>query len=224
MTQGTSGSVVINADDTVTYTPSAGFTGDDSFSYTATSGGVSETTVVAVTVTPASGQNALNFNDYTIGSYAGNQDAGAIASVEDGGATLHITGNGWKQIAFPYQVTANTILEFDFRSPRQGDIHAIGFDSALNLSNQRTFKLYGTQNWGLRNFDNYSTSAPEWQHYRIPVGQFYTGSFAYLFFANDHDVSGANAESYFANVTVYEATSGGHPWRDYGSKQAQQTG
>ena len=61
--------------------------------------------------------SSLNFNDYTIGSYAGSQDAGGIASVEDAGATLHITGNGWKQIAFPYQVTADTILEFDFRSP-----------------------------------------------------------------------------------------------------------
>ena len=204
VTQGTWGSVVINADGTVTYTPSTGFTGDDSFSYTATSGGVTETTVVAVTVTPSQSQSAINFNDYTIGSYAGSQDAGAIASVEDAGATLHITGNGWKQIAFPYQVTADTILEFDYRSPARGEVHVIGFDNDLNLSDVYGFQLYGTQAWGRQNFANYASSAPGWKHYQIPVGQFYTGSFAYLYFGNDHDVANANAEGYFANVTVYE--------------------
>ena len=35
-------------------------------------------------------------------------------------------------------------------------------------------------------------------HYVIPVGQFYTGTFDRLFFVNDHDVASPNAESVFS--------------------------
>ncbi|MFP2771063.1 Ig-like domain-containing protein, partial [Oceanisphaera sp. KMM 10153] len=50
VTQGANGSVVINDDGTVTYTPNADFNGDDRYSYTVTSGGVTETATVTVTV------------------------------------------------------------------------------------------------------------------------------------------------------------------------------
>src|SRR6185503_2108250 len=43
VTQGTNGSVVNNGDGTVTYTPTADFNGADSYTYTVTSGGVTET-------------------------------------------------------------------------------------------------------------------------------------------------------------------------------------
>ena len=43
----------------------------------------------------------VNFHDYL------------AVTVEDGGATLHIVGNGWRKINFPYVVTPSTVLEFD---------------------------------------------------------------------------------------------------------------
>ena len=49
----TNGAVVINGDNTITYTPNADYTGADSFTYTVTSGGVTETATVTVTVTPS---------------------------------------------------------------------------------------------------------------------------------------------------------------------------
>ncbi|MDT8421905.1 MAG: tandem-95 repeat protein, partial [Desulfuromonadales bacterium] len=52
VTQGANGSVTINADNTVTYTPDDDFNGTDSYTYTVTSGGVTETATVNVTVTP----------------------------------------------------------------------------------------------------------------------------------------------------------------------------
>jgi VCBS repeat-containing protein len=53
VTQGAHGSVVINPDGTVTYTPAANFNGLDSFTYTATdTTGLSDTATVTVTVTP----------------------------------------------------------------------------------------------------------------------------------------------------------------------------
>ncbi|MBK9308522.1 MAG: tandem-95 repeat protein [Nitrospira sp.] len=54
VTQGANGSVTFLADGTVTYTPNANFNGTDSFTYTITSGGVTETATVTVTV------NAVN--------------------------------------------------------------------------------------------------------------------------------------------------------------------
>jgi VCBS repeat-containing protein len=51
VTQGANGSVTFLADGTVTYTPNANYTGPDSFTYTITSGGVTETATVTVTVT-----------------------------------------------------------------------------------------------------------------------------------------------------------------------------
>jgi hypothetical protein len=52
VTQGTHGTVVKNDDGTVTYTPDANFHGTDSYTYTVSSGGVTETATVMVTVNP----------------------------------------------------------------------------------------------------------------------------------------------------------------------------
>ncbi|MGK2854073.1 MAG: Ig-like domain-containing protein, partial [Microbacteriaceae bacterium] len=53
VTQGTKGSVVRNADNTVTYTPNANANGTDSFTYTISDGnGGTDTATVAVTITP----------------------------------------------------------------------------------------------------------------------------------------------------------------------------
>ncbi|RXZ65503.1 Ig-like domain-containing protein [Pelagerythrobacter rhizovicinus] len=51
VTQGEHGTVVINPDGTVTYTPAEGYVGPDSYTYTVTSGGKTETTTVTVEVT-----------------------------------------------------------------------------------------------------------------------------------------------------------------------------
>ena len=65
VTQGTHGSVVINVNGTVTYTPSADFNGSDSYTYTVTSGGVTETATVNVTVT-AVADNADDSAQYDV--------------------------------------------------------------------------------------------------------------------------------------------------------------
>lgn len=147
----------------------------------------------------------INFNDYTIESYGGGQDASGSVTVEDGGSTLHMVGNLWKKISFPYVVTADTVLEFDFKSTVQGEIHGIGFDVDNSISSGYTFRVYGTQGWGIGAFANYGGSAPDWKHYTIPVGQYYTGSMNYLIFAMDHDGGSSNGENYFRDVAVYES-------------------
>jgi hypothetical protein len=60
-TGGTNGTTVVNADGTISYTPTAGFSGTDSFSYTVSDGkGGSDTATVDVTVQPAGGQPTAN--------------------------------------------------------------------------------------------------------------------------------------------------------------------
>ncbi|MEO0900037.1 MAG: S8 family serine peptidase, partial [Bacteroidota bacterium] len=146
---------------------------------------------------------AVDFNAYTISSYS-NQDITGTNAIQNGGATLALSNNTWKYISFNYTVTASTVLEFDFRSTSQGEIHGVGFDNDNSLSSNTIFKVHGTQNWGITNYDNYSGSS--WTTYSIPVGSSFTGSFDRLVFVNDNDAGSGNT-SQFRNVKVYESGS-----------------
>ncbi|MEM7374761.1 MAG: S8 family serine peptidase [Bacteroidota bacterium] len=154
----------------------------------------------------------IDFNSTSIIAYGNGQDNGSF-QVQDGGATLFIQNNAWKAINFPYTITANTVIEFDFQSTTQGEIHGVAFDSDLGISSNLTFKVHGTQNWGLTNYDNYSGSG--WTTYTIPVGTFYTGGATYLAFIADHDGGAQNGNSYFRNVKVYEGSCAGGTLAQY---------
>ena len=124
----------------------------------------------------------------------------------DGGATLYLQDNTWRRTTGTYTITADTVVEVDFRSTSQGEIHGIGFDTDDTLSSNTIFKLHGTQSWGIQDYDNYSGSS--YVTYQIPVGQYFTGSGYYLVLVNDND-SGSGNDSYFRDVRIFEDTSGG---------------
>jgi len=147
----------------------------------------------------------IDFDNYTLQSYGG-QDLSGTATVEDSGLTLKLVGNRWKKISYSYTLTTNTVIEFDFRSGAQGEIHGVAFDDDDTISSDKTFQLYGTQNWGIDSNRTYSASAPDWKHYKIAVGSHYTGAMTHLAFIMDHD-AGATGESYFRNVRVYESSA-----------------
>ncbi|MBP2833447.1 M36 family metallopeptidase [Aquimarina sp. U1-2] len=155
-------------------------------------------------VTPPPTCEALDFNDFTINPFS-NQDAAGNFSVGNGGASLVLSNNTWKQIALNYTVTANTVIEFDFSSTNQGEIHGIGFENDNTLTATQYFKLHGTQNYGITNYDNYAGGTTK---YVIPVGNFYTGSMDRLVFINDNDTGSGN-NSTFSNVKIYEGSCGG---------------
>ena len=158
-----------------------------------------------VVVLQATYSSSLKFDAEDIESFAGDQqDINSTFAVEDDGTTLHLQGNGWKKIDLPYSVTDETILEFDFRSDSEGEIHGIGFDTDNSVSPETTFQLSGSQDWGLNGHDDYDREVGEWQHYRIRVGDYFTGDFDSLVFVNDHDVSRPDADSLFSNLRVYE--------------------
>lgn len=143
----------------------------------------------------------VNFADHSIDGYGGWQDQGD-SSVQDDGATIYVRKNAWKSIDYDVTVTADTVLEFEFWSDKQGEVHGIGLDIDSQLSSSRTFKVYGTQDWGNTSYDNYSSS-DGWKDYSIPIGQFYTGDFDKMVFVADHDSNPGNARSKFKNVRIY---------------------
>ncbi|MCK5114827.1 MAG: tandem-95 repeat protein, partial [Phycisphaerae bacterium] len=168
-------------------------------------GGSTVTLDADVSVAPES----IDFSDASVESYGGSgQDIDLEVNIEDDGDTIRMTGNGWKQIEMPYTITGDTILEFDFQSGSEGEIHGIGFDNDDGLNADHTFKLHGTQSWGIGDYDNYQGDEGEMQHYRIRVGDHFTGDFENLTFAMDHDVANADGESVFSNIKVFEEGQG----------------
>ncbi len=126
-------------------------------------------------------------------------------SADDDFRSMGLVGNAWKQIALSYTVTANTVLEFDFESGQQGEIHGIGLETDEVASPERFFELYGTQTWGLQAYRDYASSPGSVKHYVIPVGKYFQGVISSLVLAADDDALG-RAEDVFSNIRIYEPT------------------
>ncbi|WP_271766084.1 M36 family metallopeptidase [Aquimarina algiphila] len=156
------------------------------------------------TVNPPTGCTTLDFNDFQITPFS-NQDSAGNFSIVNGGAGLSMQNNTWKYIPLNYTVTTNTVIEFEFSSAAQGEIHGIGFENDNTLTQTQYFKVHGTQNYGVTNFDNYTSGT---RTYVIPVGDFYTGAMDRLVFINDNDAGSGNS-SIFSNVKIYEGSCGG---------------
>lgn len=168
----------------------------------------SETTNFCLPFVPNTGGDdcvSINFADEDIVSYGTNQDIGQY-SVQDNGQTLYIANNAWKAILMDYDITPNTVVSFDFKSSREGEIHGIGFDNNDGISANYTFKVHGTQAWGILQYDDYPGGS-QWKSYRIPVGQFYTGAANRLFFCTDHDGGTRNGNSFYRHVRIFEGTA-----------------
>ena len=147
--------------------------------------------------------STFNFNSGVL-SYDPNQDFGTH-SVQDGGATLYLQGNAWKAIEINYTITQNTVLEFDFKSTLEGEIHELGFDNDLAFPMVSRIVTYGTQGYnGEYNNPTYDGSG-DYIHYTIDLGV--TGFFKYLVMTADDDAN-AVANSYFKNIQIYEDYNG----------------
>ncbi|RZS93322.1 trypsin-like peptidase domain-containing protein [Aquimarina brevivitae] len=145
----------------------------------------------------------LNFNDSSIFSFA-DQDRRGDYMIQNDGTSLVLTNNTWKYIPMEYTVTENTVVEFEFSSTNEGEIHGIAFENDNRLTANRCFKVYGTQNYGITNYNNYNSGTVK---YVIPIGNSYTGSMDRLVFINDNDYSTGN-NSTFSNVKIYEGSCG----------------
>ncbi|MET2849241.1 tandem-95 repeat protein, partial [Vibrio owensii] len=102
----TNGSVVVNDDGTITYTPNQDYNGADEFTYTVTSGGVTETTTVSLNVTPVNDKPVVentiadqvlpeDFAEYTINL----NDAFSDVDNADSELTFTVSGNNNIQVS-----------------------------------------------------------------------------------------------------------------------------
>ena len=154
--------------------------------------------------TPSTTIPTLDFN--FLKSYA-NQDGKHTFEISDDGKEFEVEGNSWKQLEIDYNITFDTILAFDFKSDKEGEIQGIGFDTDnkfdAKVDTKYLFQLSGTQKLGISEFE-YQTNS-DWQSYQIRVGDYFTGGdFKYLTFANDHDQGTKDAHSQFRNLRLYE--------------------
>ncbi len=169
------------------------------------SGGLSDSDAISVTITPTGGgcTDCVDWSTTGTISYS-NQDADGVVTVEEGGDAIFLEENTWRRTTQTFNITANTVIEFEFQSTNEGEIHGIGFDEDDTLTNNtRIFQLHGTQTWGsaFQDFNNYAGTALT--TYTIPVGQFYTGASMFLVLVNDDD-AGAGNNSRFRNVRIFE--------------------
>lgn len=158
------------------------------------------------------GGNMVSFEDTYILSYGvdqGQDGQGGLnssASVSgSGNSQLNLVGNIWKRVDFPYTVTANTVIEFEFKCSVQGEIHGIGLDEdANNAGGGRAFQIYGTQSGTdlILNSEQHQ-SGSSWQCFKIAIGAHYTGPMKHLVFVGDDDANGLGNAS-FRNVRIYE--------------------
>ena len=72
--------------------------------------------------------------------------------MEGGGSTLYLVGNRWQQIAYPYVVTSNTVLEFDFQSDAEGEVHGIGLDDNLTPLTNSGYSRFTVPRFGVYGF------------------------------------------------------------------------
>ena len=146
----------------------------------------------------------VRLNVASMVSYNAGQDgAGTFSDIVGG---VEMDGNLWKKIQVDYTVTANTVLSFDYMSTLEPEISAIGFDNDDAEDPNAAFKIYGDQNWGRTNYEDYDGSG-EWMHFEIDVGSFYTGTFSHIFIMNDDDGGGTDGNGSWRNLTISEVGS-----------------
>ena len=170
----------------------------------------SDTQSFSVTVSEVNTEGAIDFSEYEIQSYAGSsQDKSGGATIGDDSSELILQGNTWKKIAFEYTVTHSTVLEFEFESSQEGELHGIGFDNDERLTEGTMFTIFGTDDWGIDTYRYQSGSGKVTM--LIPVGFYFQGSFDRLIFMNDNDRNKAGVDSRFSNVRLYESDSAIEP-------------
>jgi len=148
----------------------------------------------------------FNWNNETVLSYDSGQDFGPF-EIQDGGNTLFMDGNAWKAIEISYNVTPNTVIQFDFKSTAEGEIHEIGFDNDLIVAPDHRIVVYGDQGYnGTFNNEKY-TGAGEWQTFNISLGANFTGLFQYLVLTADDDAASAG-NSFYRDVKIFEDLNG----------------
>ena len=127
-----------------------------------------------------------------------NKNTSVLDSNQEG---ITLTGNRWIKVPIHYDVTENTMLEFDFSSRHEGQLHSIGLSTNLPINNEHLFQLYGTQTRGNQDFNHYRVGTTH--RFRIPIGQYHRGLMQHLILVSNVNKNSIS-HSYFANIKLYD--------------------
>lgn len=139
------------------------------------------------------------------------------------GRELRMVTNNLRKHPFAYTVTADTVIEFEFRAFNDPTdlstfVYGIGMAEGNTVTAGRVFRLLGERNWGINAHHgvypyshSFHSGQRPWQRYRIPVGQFYTGNMQHLVFVAEsidpnYNMYFRDVDVAFRNIRVYEAT------------------
>jgi hypothetical protein len=135
-------------------------------------------------------------------TFGGTQDQGTAEVIENGKG-VHLKANAWKKITGNYVVTANTVVDFEFKSNLVPEIIGIGFDTDEEISANLSFQVAGYQRWGIQNFRNFNNLS-NWQKISIPVGKFYTGTFSQFVIICDEDRFNPPGDALYRNFRIHQ--------------------
>lgn len=161
----------------------------------------------AIAFSASSNAALINFNDYTIDGFAG-QDVNGTSTVSDFGLTLGLDGNTWVSIsnAFDFVIDPTSVLYFSFEATgNEAEWYGIGFDNNDRVTASSLFQFGGTDTTGANQLTPYSFGSGV-ATYAVNVGDFLTGAFSQMVFVLDADnVSGASVS--FFDVELCSAAS-----------------
>jgi len=148
--------------------------------------------------------------------YDQNQNHGeADVIVSSDGSSAEMTGNLWRAFTFPGEgldVTASTMLRFDFDLKEEADFQAICVDEDKEISNdKRCFVIANTQGWiqNMYNAPHMATLTDSTVNFNIPIGKFFTGNMKYLAMIQDNDVDQSSGSSMISNIVIDHEKTGG---------------
>lgn len=198
-------SILVSLSRTIENVLAAGFS-------STTSGRTVSFTSTATGGTP--GAPALSVADSDLSGFSpGNQDfpGTGTATTTDGGRGVDVTGNRWIEFPYEYDLTTDTVVEFEYRSSRpEGEIHGLSFENDDGQDSTHTLRVYGTQNYGgfLTDVDgNTYTTGDGWRTYQARLGDVsgygFFGTMDRLVVVNDDD-TGGQGETHVRNIRLIE--------------------
>jgi hypothetical protein len=157
---------------------------------------------------------SITLNSSLISAYASGQDGQnsrpTSATVSSDGKSIRIQGNVWKRHDLSYNVTPDTILEFNVRATNTGEQLSIGLenDNNLNALERRGFQIAGHRvNLNCVQWNRIYSSSQGEITYVIPIGQYHTGAMSHLIFIGEDDAAGAT-DATFSRIKLYDKAGG----------------
>ncbi len=163
-----------------------------------------EPTLEVETTVGAAGSMVFDPADFS--DYASQSASGAM-TLADGDTSIQLTGNYWRRYAFPYVVTADTVIEVTVDASDVGELTCIGFDSDNDYTTGLSHvKLAGSQvlNQYFAPISPFYTAGSGPVTMIIPIGTFFTGTMTHMTFVGDDDAD-SSINVTFSDIKVYES-------------------